>query len=109
MAPKTITNKDELQDLTEQNSLVIVAALEAGFKPGDMEFEGIAQKNGQGNVGFAKFFLEEAPELATHFEIDDVHTVITLIDGQKGPTFPGFEPDRWEEMVRGMFEMQGGN
>ncbi|RBR13351.1 uncharacterized protein FIESC28_08215 [Fusarium coffeatum] len=94
MATQTITNKDELQELIEQNPLVFVAALGADFEPGNMEFEKIAQENGQGSVVFAKFLLEKAPELTAHFKIDDVATVITLIGGEKGPTVPGFEPDR---------------
>ena len=102
MAPRTITNQNQLQELIEQNPLVVVAGLDVGFEPGDMKFERIAQEYGQSNVVFAKFFLEEAPELVTHFEIDDVATVITLNGGQKGPTVSGFEPDRWEEMLREM-------
>lgn len=102
MASKTITNKDQLQELIEQNPVVFVAGLDRGFEPGDMEFERIAQDNGQANAVFAKFFLEEAPELAAHFQINDVATVITLLGGETGPTVSGFEPDKWEEMVRHM-------
>ncbi|KAJ4127002.1 thioredoxin trx1 [Fusarium equiseti] len=101
MSIRTIQSKSDLEDLTNEFTLVIVAALRAGFAPGDMEFERLAQENGSGgdNVVFAKFIIEEAPELAEDFEIDDIAAVATFYRGEKDETVSGFEPPRWERVV----------
>jgi len=101
MSIRTIEDSNELQALIRQYPLVIVAGLRIDWPPGDMEFERLVQENdrGQSSLVFAKFIIERAPELEQDFAMNDIATLTTFYHGEKVETV-GFEPPRWEEMVR---------
>lgn len=105
MPIETIRNREHLELFLDEDQLVFVAALKADFQPGDLEFERIAQENNEGKCSFAKFIVEETPDVVDDFECNDDATVVTFVGGQKEETVAGFEPSKWEDMVKKWIEI----